>query len=663
MRSWLITLGLLAFGCGQSKQAPAPRPVPIPLGDKAAVVRKDVVPVGLLRNLHMLATGELADSATIERWQRKLSTGEVTLDHYIDELVKHPGFANTVSPRIVMRLMNKNVGNTQAALKLLRTVVDGKTIYHLRKPCAVKDAVSANAWWLDGASVLVCPDSYQPTHLRMPKTDWDCGGANSNPNTTPRATYCGCGKDLMQCYPEELFGAGMKAMQSEVADTIAYVVEKDLPIDQMFLQNETVRSGLADHIYEWWDIANKKLDKPHPLFKGKRLAPRREYFPGMHAGILTSPHLIWMPDAPRPRLDLYSYLLFCNPMKSSRVDPHVVLGLAARDTRDGEGWKRLVKMPGCNTCHARLDYGVQFFSGWIDSRKSYLFHPDKQLSTEGKLYMNGNTDLRGTAKTTPHAFVELALKQPEFARCQAQNVLDYVLGSNATAAMRDAILATASPTLNMRAMMKVALRHYAERYVARTAPVADIATAPGAGTGTEPIVTVSRELKTQLEQYCTDCHDSGQDALPSLEGDKLPRKLLQAAATKVAFGSMPPDGLDEEQRSAFLAPVVTAAWPATAADTASFLRDHMGSLLVHHAESVMLAIRAKRGKEAMAQEPPNMAELRLNQRQAQLTPSFTASVLLEQLKACKLSVKSGKQADIKACMRDFGMDMTVRSPR
>ena len=314
----LALLMLFALGC-RASNAPTTKqqePAPVVVAKPAAVAVPAAPTGGLLHNLHLIATGEIAAPAQLAAWQAKLDAKQATLDDYIEELVKHPGFVKTVSSRIVLRMIDQFLGTTQLMLKLKKTKVDGKVVYHLRKPCALADAVSVRPWWLETtATVLVCPDSYQPTHVQIPNTDWQCGGGNSNPILTPSSTYCGCGKELLSCYPEELYTAGIKAMQDEVTQTIAYVVDKDLPLEQVFLQNETVRSGLADHNYEVWDLANKKRDSHRPPVKETRLAPRTEYFPGMHSGILTSPHLMWMPDSQRPRLNLYSYLMFCNPMK------------------------------------------------------------------------------------------------------------------------------------------------------------------------------------------------------------------------------------------------------------------------------------------------------------------------------------------------------------
>jgi cytochrome c553 len=649
MKYAVIIMVVLAACSGRSSTKP-PAPVTTTVtATPAALPVGANVPHGLLENLHMLATGRAVAPAMLADWQRKLGNG-ATVDDYIAQLVGDPEFAKTVAPRIVLRT-GMRIGNTKLSVRLKKTRTGDKTVYHLRKPCEVGQAVPVKAWWLDGTQdVLVCPDSYEPDRRVIPKTDWYCGGGNANPLLSPTKSFCGCGPDLMYCYPDELFETAMNDMQDEVSNTIAHVVDKDLPLEQVFLQNETVRSGLADHHYDLWDVMTKKRDRHPPPGKTTRLAPRTEYFPGMHAGILTTPHMLFMPDAQRPRINRYSYVLFCSPMKSSAVHTDVVLGLRAGDTRNGEGWKSLVKMPGCTDCHARLDYGVRFFGGWLDVRKSIGFHPEAVIKEEGLLYMNDFTDLRGKAPvTTPRAFAELAVQQPEFARCQAQNVLDYVLGGDSTTALRDSLIATASPKLKLRDMMKVALRAYASRYTAKPKASPTVRASTDAG-GSQ--LTLSPEMKAQLEA-CTDCHDGSKPELPNLSADKLPRELVQKSVAKVAFGAMPPDGFDEPARDAFLTTAVPLAWPAQAPDAYAFYENRMRSLQVHHAGSVIRAIHPQPGGDV-----EKLPEMSIEQHQAQLTPSFTTTMLLEQLKACK-----AKAGDVRACMRQFSMESMIRSPR
>ncbi|HTL33407.1 MAG TPA: hypothetical protein VL326_09790 [Kofleriaceae bacterium] len=625
---------------------PAAAPVPMP---------PNALSNGLLENMYIIATGQRSTPAVIEQWQRKITTGSAKLDDFIDELVHQPEFAKTVAPRILMR-SGMRIGNTKLSLRLKKKEIAGKTIYHLRKPCDPTQAVPVTAWWLDGKqTVLVCPDSYLPDHDVIPGKDWYCGGGNTNPLLSPTDAYCGCGKDLMYCYPDELWMKAMKEMQNEVSDTIAYVVDKDLPIERIFLQNETVRSGLADHHYEVWDVMNGKREHHRPPTSGTRLAPRDEYYPGMHAGILTTPHMLFMGDAQRPRINRASYMLFCTPFKSAMVTTHAVLGLRAGDTRNGEGWKSLVKLPGCTNCHARLDYGVRFFAGWLDVRKSIGFHMDHVVNEEGRLYLADHTDLRGTAPVaTPRAFAELAVKQPEFAKCQAQTVLDYVVGDHTTESMRKAVEATATPKPKMRDMMKVALRAYAERYNQKVAAPPAFAAAPAGVTG--GTVTVTPELKVQLEG-CTDCHDGSRPELPSFAKDTLPTSVLQAAITKVAFRAMPPEGFAEEERDAFLRASIGLAWPQTPAETYTFFQNQMRSVMVHHIGSVLNMVAPP-----PAQVDDALPEIAVEQRYAQLTPSLTASMLLQRLKTCKASVAAKKHSSVRACMDELKLESMVRSP-
>jgi hypothetical protein len=197
--------------------------------------------------------------------------------------------------------------------------------------------------------------------------------------------------------------------------------------------------------------------------------------------------------------------------------------------------------------------------------------------------------------------------------------------------------------------MKVALRAYAARYTAKPAIPPTLTASTDAG-GSH--ISVSPELKAKLEA-CTDCHDGSRRELPNLDTDKLPRELVQKSVAKVAFGAMPPDGFDEPTRDAFLTSVVPLAWPAQAPDAYAFYENRMRSLQVHHAGTVLRAIHPNPGGDV-----EKLPEMSIEQHQAQLTPSFTATMLLEQLKACK-----AKQGDVRACMRQFSLESMIRSPR
>jgi hypothetical protein len=90
--------------------------------------------------------------------------------------------------------------------------------------------------------------------------------------------------------------------------------------------------------------------------------------------------------------------LWCLSPSSVDVTAEQVLGLGVTDLRAGDGWKRLAVMPVCTDCHARLDHGMQFFTGYPSSFVGVMYEgraAPAGAGALGSLYGHGASDLRG----------------------------------------------------------------------------------------------------------------------------------------------------------------------------------------------------------------------------------------------------------------------------
>ena len=221
-------------------------------------------------------------------------------------------------------------------------------------------------------------------------------------------------------------------VRSEIPDTVAHVVNDDLAIATLYTSPETVRSKAVEMLYrrEQVDATEaQSIASAETWTQDHAWSARTEAYPGMHAGLLSTPAFIYMTDDPRSRLRIYYESMWCSTAASVDVNAHDIFALDAVDLRAGDGWQRLAKMPICTNCHARLDYGMQFFRGYPYVYSSRHIAASAYTGDRGPLYGDDINDFRGEAVRSPRGFAELAVKQPEFESCIAKRVAAYVFGA------------------------------------------------------------------------------------------------------------------------------------------------------------------------------------------------------------------------------------------
>ena len=530
------TIALLAFAvaaCGGKRGSGPPRPPPPMTAER-------------LDDLASLAIGSPLDPGRRQTVLAQLRSGALSIDRFADELVHDPQFSREIAPHLLLGYLETGPYSF-VIFTLIKDQIDGQTVYFqsraggARTKCTLAQTVEVAPWWDLTTKVRVCPADYQPTALRT-KDGSSCSGITGGGATT---FECGCGPNLINCTPDP--EAMQKSFLQETIGTIAHVVEHDLPLATVATTNYSFRDRNVAYAYERDHVYQGKIAHVPDLsswpVEGK-WAPRDEDWPGAHAGILTNRQFLWMTDGPRDRMRLYYERFWCKVPTSFGVDVDVfrklVHGVADLRNR-GARWQQLAAQPGCTECHARMDYGMQFFAGYPSAFIAVTGTPETSRHSEvGALYADNIHDERGKGTLTPHRFAELLVSQPEFGDCMVDHVERHVLGV-ATDDERAELRATFERTGQLRPLFATALRQYAARPVAPE-PAPPVVKLAGRDTRDGRRALPDR-LVAMLDDHCAECHGDRGDPigfLADLDRTRaLDRGRLMTMANVIASGLMP----------------------------------------------------------------------------------------------------------------------------
>ena len=585
----------------------------------------------------------------------ELGAGEDAVAAYVDDLLSKPMSGRLAKDLVIAPSDVIKDRHPVPAHSTLRSSKDsGQLVYFLRKKCSAEEAEKVMAWW--GDEVLICPDSHRPTVLGD-KTGRSCGASMLAPRD---ADVCGCGPHLMYCTRnDEHFQQLQEDFHDELLLTAAYVVDNDLPVEKLFTMNETVRNRGAETLYRRARIAAGEDAALLPVTdfpesKGE-LRPRVEQVPGQMAGVLSTPALTYGSDALRGVMRNFYDYLWCSGVSSSGVTTEAVMQLKVADLRVGDGWKELASMNICTDCHARLDYGMQFFWGYPSSTTGVDFRPAEVRKGQGPLYANDIKDDRGVADLTPQGFAQLAVAQPEFAKCTTKKIVDHVFNGTETSEDFAAVLAVFQSSHRVKPMLRTAMLRYAKRSIsggdAPTArPPAATTNVDVAGTASSAdTVKVSKALAALIEDKCIACHDK--DDTHNFTKPELPLSTLAAMLDQVGFGAMPKTatGLTEAERLAFVYEVARHVFPAgDERDVATaYVADGMRGLPVHRFRSAMSSVHERSSSDAAAFRP-NSIESAVSQSAMRYSPSIAVSSAVVALRACKGAKLQGPE--LEACV-------------
>ncbi|MCB9528084.1 MAG: hypothetical protein H6701_06750 [Myxococcales bacterium] len=612
--------------------------MPVAVKDERAVTART------LDNLAVILTGRPLGAKDAGAVADEIASGSTTVEAFVDAQLAEEGFARQIASSLVFGgPVSVKERHPVAGHSVLRArQVDGERVYFLRAPCPLDEAVAVHPWWDPDDPIRVCPEAYRP-ESRGDAEGRTCGASMLSPGASQA---CGCGPRLMYCSRDAAhFAQVRQSLKREIDDTVVAVVEAGGPIDPLFTGVETVRDRNAEFVYRRARVAageDPALLDLEDFGEKARRAPRHEQVPGHHAGLLTAPALVYGSDALRGVMRNYYTYLWCSEPTRSNVTTEAVMKLGKVDLRVGDGWRQLAAMDVCTDCHARLDYGMQFFNGYPSSVNGLDFRPREALAGEGPLYGADIGDARGTGPLTPNGFARLALAQPEFGQCLTRRVVDHVFNGMGTAADFDAVEAVFARTRDLKQMVRVAALRLAVR------PPAPVAAAKEAAVATEAAVaavgdeiTVPAPVRAFMDNHCVECHDEG-ERYP-LHHAKLPRATVEEMLDLVAFGVMPatPRGLDDEARRRFVALTVPLLWsdPAEQAMARAFYSD---AYRAHPVPQFGAAMRMVADRAGSQKRPSlSMLEYAIQQGEARFSPGFATAAGLTALTACKAAGEAG----------------------
>jgi hypothetical protein len=648
MRAAVLILALVA--CRPEPRAPA------------AITAVDPA---LLRTLAVLATQQAPSPAELAETQRALATGKLTLAAHIDSLVASERFASEVAPLIVLRqLLSQNALGAPEGFTLSRT--EGTPpIYYLHDRCTAAQAVAVRPWWnlIEGSddTILVCPDSYRPAQ-------WVVDGPKGEPEiaclseTSPLATEgkrCGCGPNLIRCFASDEQQTQMaRSLRDELRGSVAHSVRTDQPLERIFTTNESFRDRNAELLMRSYTAESRRRVNEAALRElaawptAGRWAPREDLAVGQNAGILTAPQIVHYTLDRRQRMTAIYDVLWCVEADSVGATPESLLAIAGADLQiKSDGWKELAARPICTNCHARLDYGFQFFWGFANDNLQAFFEPALQQVGRGPLYGRDIDDRRGEAELTPQGFAHLAVAQPEFRHCMARDFAEYVLGNSVTPAyIAEVERAIAPNATSARAVMRVSLRALAAAWGARPVMAEPAPTPPAPPRAS---IDVGAALHAQLEAHCLDCH-AGSDrpkGQPDLAAVRLDRKAVVGMLEAVAFGRMPKDApLPELEREQFLDAFIAAVWTGPDAVSAhDYYVDRIAALPAYRAEVAFALIHRSAGGGSAAPSW-RLMETSVRSNVQQVTPGLAAVTGLAAIEACREAHQA--RADRARCIAD-----------
>jgi hypothetical protein len=351
----------------------------------------------------------------------------------------------------------------------------------------------------------------------------------------------------------------------------------------------------------------------------------------------------------------YYNLVWCNPENSVNVDTAQVLALGTTNLREGDGWRKLAEMPICTDCHARLDYGGQFFRGFITKRLGTLFVPAEQLTGAGPFYARNISDRRGEGPLTPAGFGKLAVAQPEFEACMVRDVVNYVFNGAVSPAEQRVLRSSFAQGHSTRKLMRAALLTFAEQYLRGKVfdpvhPINGHSTArQSASTSDSRVVDIPPSLQGQLEQHCGGCHDEG--PLGFLSQTQLPRDQLLKMLSAVAFRSMPKTtyGLEDSERYALVSRFIEVLYAdaSARAEATAYFWGGFRPLPARLGDTTLNLMYSRVGEAA-----PGPAKwhggvpVRVGVR---IAPSYIATAAREALAACKASKRQA--SELEQCLR------------
>lgn len=634
----LLALCTIATGCANSV-------------DRTGVARGDsrtgqaALDRARLDYVSLLSRGRAVSAQEWDRWRAERRTAA----DLVEEFSTDPFLSERVAPAILFKnsLARPASDLTSGIVWLERFEVGGQEAFYLHARCPPSQLMTVHPWWDMSSTVRVCRDSVRPGTWTTPTQTGEIAVCDSMEGArwmNPRSE-CGCGPALLRCYPKQDSKAFLRRMEEaarqELRATTARLVAADEPLAELFLSRSTIRTPDLERLYRRANAESLRLEDPASLLRGMtdwpaegKFEPREELEPGQHAGVLTGPQLLFHVFERRQRMRIYFQILWCTGESAPGAQPEDTLSLHTADLSVvNEGWQELAARPVCTECHARLDYGMQYFQSYPSPTQSGHFLVGRYAGETGVFYGKNIGDRRAEAALRPHDFAEIATRQPEFAQCMARNVVEYVFGPAVTNEMVERAAASADVSaLRFRGLMRIALLWLLECDDCFAVTASNAAASSG-----QP------RFAELVDEHCTACHHDGA-SIPSFEGRfdpaAAPRLLDQVLSGRMPAGAP----LKIETQRQFIDAWMREHRPRRDADVAA------RELLEAHADpmrALPLAVAREYigAQTATRTELPelNALENAVDGRNNLLTPSYTAITAIDAYRACRA------KPDVQAC--------------
>tara|TARA_R110002096_G_scaffold143328_3_gene299181 strand:+ start:40191 stop:42257 length:2067 start_codon:yes stop_codon:yes gene_type:complete len=620
--------------------------------------------ISVVESLSLLAGNPLSDEER-KRWETKLRDGEATADDFVDRLVTDKALGRIIAPNLLFSpyLNVKNYYAIPSGYTLKTFKSPTGPIHYLRDRCEPDAAIVVAPWWDLRTTVKVCPDSYSPERWSLAVTEHSyrsemplsCDSQVGSPEKEDKA-LCGCGPNLYRCLPDfDAYRRMQKALSSELRDTTAHIVNSQRPLKELFTTEYSMRGRDAEALYQRRAISAtqgidikarlKSISRwPEEPFWGRR----EPLFPGQHAGVLTGLQLMtWAPDR-RQRQRLFMEVMWCSGRDSFGATTEKIFEISNSPNLafTSDSWELLANTEVCTNCHARLDYGFQFFKGYPDARAGTHFMESEARSGNGPLYGDNINDLRGETLLTPASFAQLATAQPEFPECIASHISNYVLGPAAPKAQHQEILDEFTKKGIFRDAFRLALLLRFKNSSEPNEPVVNTSEVAGsAHTGAD--IAIDTELRAAVDEYCQDCHDNESIAFGSVAesygkavylGEATwSKELAVRALEQVAYLNMPRnDALRQPEREALVAKLITSIWaaPDDRKRAHEYYSDQFRPLPSHQLDLALELAHQGLSGEGTSERTWGSVERSIYSDQLVVSPGYAAVVALEIAAAC-----------------------------
>jgi hypothetical protein len=366
---------------------------------------------------------DLRGTSATEKDLAALQGGKTSLDAFVDGYVDSEDFEKTfflyhkdiVRPRT-------GLFNTPISFSRVTTVsVDGQSVIMSERlrgeqasgACAKGQVVSVSPWWNRKTEVKVCRDSARAdVTVKVKGKTLRCDTEEGQASQA-----CGCGKNLVHCYTDDVRDPTIASMKNEMAMLAMQVVKEDRPYSEVLTADWTMLDGYLEVFYHkiWGgqsDIADPDAHKP---WRKVDRDPR-------HSGVLSSPAMLNFFYNGRRWAQRTLEAYFCHEttpdfdLLDDSIDAGHTIAIPYRDSPDLMPSQTVTEGRACAACHLQLDAVARAKDRWDYFGHYYDVMPGKRpLPIPQEVVLNGQVadgiDGLGKALASSETFHDCVVTQ------------------------------------------------------------------------------------------------------------------------------------------------------------------------------------------------------------------------------------------------------------